>query len=66
MAYHPADKKFVFITFSIEEGEQYSVGKVDFVGDLLYTRQELLDDLKLVTGEVFNTETLRLSLYGTR
>jgi outer membrane protein insertion porin family len=53
------DKKFINITFSVEEGQQYFVGEVDFSGELLYTRQELKDDLKLVTGEVFNTETLR-------
>lgn len=53
------DKKWIYITFYVEEGQQYNVGKVDFAGDLLYTRQELNEDLKLVTGETFNTETLR-------
>lgn len=53
------DKKYIYITFSVEEGEQYFVGKVDFGGDLLYPRQELVSESKLITGEVFNTETLR-------
>jgi len=53
------DKKGIYITFFVDEGEKYSVGKIDFTGDLLYNRQELLDDLQLVAGETFNTETLR-------
>ena len=53
------DKRWIYITFAVDEGQQYSVGKVDFSGDLLFSRQELLDDLKLVPGETFNTETLR-------
>jgi outer membrane protein insertion porin family len=53
------DKKWIYITFSVEEGEQYNVGKVDFSGDLLYSRQDLLDDLKLVSGDTFNTDLLR-------
>jgi outer membrane protein insertion porin family len=53
-----ADKKYIYITFYVEEGDQYFVGNVDFSGDLLYTRDELRENLALVTGEVFNTETL--------
>ncbi len=53
------DKKWVYITFFVDEGAQYNVGKVDFGGELLYRRQELVEDLALVPGEVFNTETLR-------
>ncbi len=53
------DKKWVYITFFVEEGLQYNVGKVDFGGELLFRRQELTEDLALVQGEVFNTETLR-------
>lgn len=53
------DKKWVYITFFVDEGKQYRVGKLDFQGDLLYQRDELLDELELSEGEVFNTETLR-------
>lgn len=54
-----ADKKWIYVTFFVEEGEKYFVGRIDFAGDLLYTRQELLGECKLVSGEVFNAETLR-------
>jgi len=53
------DKKWVYITFFVEEGKQYRVGKVDFQGDLLYRRDELVNDLELKEGEIFNTEVLR-------
>lgn len=53
------DKKWIYITFYVEEGMQYSVGDIDFNGELLFTREELKEDLKLVKGEIFNTETLR-------
>jgi outer membrane protein insertion porin family len=53
------DKKFIFISFSVDEGEEYSVGKVDFAGELLFGKPELQEDLLLQTGEAFNTDTLR-------
>jgi outer membrane protein insertion porin family len=53
------DKKYIFITFSVEEGEEYTVGKVDFAGDLLYSRAELQEEALLQPLEVFNTDTLR-------
>jgi outer membrane protein insertion porin family len=54
-----ADKKFIYITFSVEEGEEYRVGKVDFSGDLLYRTEELLEGIELIEGDVFNTDVLR-------
>lgn len=54
-----ADKKWIFITFFVEEGQQYFVGKIDFSGDLLYSRAELVEELKLIQGEAFNTDILR-------
>lgn len=54
-----ADKKWIYVTFFAEEGEKYFVGQIDFAGDLLYARQELLGECKLIPGEVFNAETLR-------
>jgi outer membrane protein insertion porin family len=53
------DKKWVYLTFSVEEGLQYRVGEIDFRGELLYNKTELLEDVQLIQGEVFNAETLR-------
>ncbi len=33
------DKKNIYITIRIEEGEQYDVGDVDFAGDILFPKQ---------------------------
>ena len=53
------DRRWIDITFFVEEGNQYKVGKVDFSGELLFTREELLEDLQLIDGEIFNSEILR-------
>lgn len=52
------DRKYIYITIRIEEGEQYSVGKLDFSGDLLDTKAELGERVKSEQGEVFNRSTL--------
>lgn len=48
------DKKYVFITIYVEEGEQYSMGKLDFSGDLLFAKKELHSDLTLTHGDTFS------------
>ena len=47
------DKKYVFISTYIEEGEQYSIGSYDFSGDLLFPKDELKKEIKLTEGQVF-------------
>lgn len=53
------DKRFLFITIEIDEGNQYSVGEVDVEGDLLSDRDELLDLVGLETDAVFNYGQMR-------
>lgn len=53
------DKKWIYITFFVDEGMQYTVGNIDFSGELLFTRSELTEEMELISGENFNTETLR-------
>ncbi len=52
------DKHYIFITLHIEEGEQYRLGKLDVTGDLLGTKQELLDKLTIHAKELFNRTKL--------
>ncbi len=47
------DKKYVFISTYLDEGEQYSVGSYDFSGDLLFPKDELKKEIKLVEGQTF-------------
>jgi outer membrane protein insertion porin family len=53
------DRRYIYISIPVEEGEKYNVGKVDFSGELLFTRAELEEGMALVSGETFNTEILR-------
>ncbi|MFQ5735648.1 MAG: outer membrane protein assembly factor BamA [Thermodesulfobacteriota bacterium] len=52
------DKKWFYITIAVAEGEQFRVGKIDVSGDLLVDREELIDKIKLTTGDVFNRSRL--------
>jgi outer membrane protein insertion porin family len=52
------DRKYIYITIRIEEGEQYSVGAVDFSGDLIEAKERLDELADLTPGEVFNRSTL--------
>ncbi|HDH97360.1 MAG TPA: outer membrane protein assembly factor BamA, partial [Proteobacteria bacterium] len=48
------DRRFVYLSFQIKEGEQYRVGRVDVTGELLFPREEHLKELKLTEGMVFS------------
>lgn len=56
--YVTPDKKSIYITLRVEEGEQYSVGEIDFGGDILFTKEELAQSVKLTTGKVFAYDVL--------
>jgi outer membrane protein insertion porin family len=53
------DKKSIYITYHIEEGEQYYVGEVDFAGDLLFAKSELFDVVKIKDNGIFSVEVMR-------
>ena len=49
-----ADKKSVFITINITEGERYTVSEVTLVGDLPDTPETFFPAFKINAGEVFS------------
>ncbi|NUN05743.1 MAG: outer membrane protein assembly factor BamA, partial [Bdellovibrio sp.] len=53
------DKKNIYITIRIEEGDQYEVGDVDFTGDLLFPKQELFDAITIDDNGVFTYDVLQ-------
>lgn len=57
--YVTPDKKSIFITIRIEEGDQFKVGKVDFGGDLLFTKEELFEATEIHKTEIFSSEVLK-------
>ncbi len=53
------DKKSIYITYHIEEGEQYSVGEVDFAGDLLFPKSELMSEIKIKDNGIFAVDVMQ-------
>ncbi|MFO7709149.1 MAG: outer membrane protein assembly factor BamA [Desulfobacterales bacterium] len=49
----------ILVTFRINEGPRFKVGKVDFGGDLILPRDQLLKKIKIHQETFFNRETLR-------
>ena len=45
------NKRWVFITIPVEEGDQYSIGEVTIDGDIIFPEPELYDLVKIDTGE---------------
>lgn len=56
------DKRFIFITFQLYEGQQYKIGDVSLSGDILTTKEELRSLLKTKRGEVYSQRTLEEDL----
>ena len=48
------DKKWLYISIYVDEGDQYKMGTLDFSGDLLFTKDELHADLTLKADETFS------------
>lgn len=56
------DKKWIFITIRLTEGPQFSVNDISFNGELLFTQNEMMEKLKLKSGDIYNEENLRLDI----
>jgi len=48
------DKRWLFVSIYLDEGDQYKMGELEFGGDLLFTKDELRQELLLKQGEVFS------------
>ena len=53
------DKRYIFITMPIDEGEPFDVGKIDVGGDLLVPREQLLALIATRSGERFSKTRLQ-------
>jgi outer membrane protein insertion porin family len=53
------DLRHMLILIQIDEGDQYRVGKIDAVGDLIDRKGEILNLLPLRPGDVFSRDLLR-------
>ena len=55
------DKKDIYITLSINEGERYMVSSVKLAGDLMLSEEEFRKAVKIKAGDVFSREKLNES-----
>jgi outer membrane protein insertion porin family len=55
------DKKDIYITISLSEGERYMVSSVKLAGDLLLPEEEFKTSVKIKPGDVFSREKLNES-----
>lgn len=53
------DKKWVFITIKVQEGPQFSVNKIAFTGELLFSDPEMREKLLLKEEVTYSEESLR-------
>jgi outer membrane protein insertion porin family len=56
------DKLGIYITFRIEEGEQYAIGDVDYAGDLLFPIEKLKETSHIQNNKIFSYEVLQKDL----
>jgi outer membrane protein insertion porin family len=57
------EKRKIYLTLPVSEGEQYRVGKVEVTGDDIYTSEELSEKIKLKAGDVFNRGQFRQDIF---
>lgn len=53
------DRRYVRLTFEVEEGVQYSVGSIDISGDILYPKEQLREWMELNDGSLFRFSQFR-------
>ena len=60
--YVTPDKKNIYITIRLEEGEQFNVGSIDYSGDILFSRSELDEVIKIDESKIFSYDQLQKDL----
>jgi outer membrane protein insertion porin family len=56
------DRSRAYLEYLVEEGVRYKIGKRELKGNRVYSEQELVKDLKLESGDYFNTRDLNKDL----
>lgn len=52
------DKRFLYLVIPIEEGEIYNIGQLDFKGELIRPREQMIRGLSVKSGDKFNRTKL--------
>lgn len=53
------EEEWLYLTFAVEEGTRFKVGTIDFSGDLLSDKKDLLELLTIRNEEFLNRQVLR-------
>lgn len=53
------DKRWLFISFKIQEGPQFSINHISYQGDMLFEKTKLIEKTTLNAGEIYSEQTLR-------
>ncbi|MDO1502462.1 outer membrane protein assembly factor BamA [Winogradskyella maritima] len=53
------DDETISLQIAVEEGEKYTFGKIDFVGNTVYSDQQLMAVLRIEEGDTYNGVELR-------
>ncbi len=53
------EKDLLYLTFAVEEGPRFKVGTIDFSGDLISDKKELLELLQIRNEEFLNRQVMR-------
>ena len=59
------DDNTVTIEITLDEGDPYLFGNINFIGNKKYTNNELINQLGIDSGDVFNQSILDSRLFGT-
>ncbi len=55
----------ITVEITLDEGEPYLFGNINFIGNKKYTNSELLNQLSIDRGDIFNQSILDSRLFGT-
>ena len=53
------DRRWIFLTFKVQEGPQFTVRNISYKGDLLFTEEELRESTELAESKTYSEDTLR-------
>jgi len=57
------DKKWIYLTYSVSEGEKYDFGEVSFkTDDVLFTEEELREELEIKPNTLYNSMQVRAQI----
>lgn len=52
------DKKDIYITINVTEGDQFRIGEIKLAGELIVSRDELVEQVEIYQGDVFSRKNV--------